>query len=572
MTREYTIVAPDGQELVIIAPENATPEQLRGAAERAYAIVKTPEKQFPPERTPMNYLRAGLGGLAQQTKDLLGGAVRGAGSIGATILDPQDALNAALFKARGIDVGPNTRRQDMTDATRMLGADPESLTYGASKLGSEIAGTLGVPGAIGGAVAQRLPVLGSAIASSGMKAGGMQGIASMAPRIAGGAVAGGASAGLIEPDAAWTGALLGGALPPVFAGLGKAGSAVGSVLKPAVSNPALAEKAINQYGIPLGASDIAASGMVKGARSALDDSWIVGGIGRKRQELVQEAYNKAVGNTFGAPVPKLTPSIVDSAKKKLGAEFDRIWGGNTLKLDGQYVNDLRKIQDDALSKLNPEQAAQIDRQIQNLLGKAQGAEIPGSFANNWQSELRMVADGEKGLHKKLLSDLRRSTIEAFNRSILPEDAAALSLNLKQYKAFKTVEPLLQKGEAGTAGRAVGDIPAGLLPEAVRQSYKGNIAGSPFADLSQIGSQFIADRVPRTGGSARAAVQNLAIGGGMVANWPIATAGLVGAAGLEGLLSSPMVARGMLPKATPRAGLLEFEKWLSRAAPAIAADQ
>jgi hypothetical protein len=341
-----------------------------------------------------------------------------------------------------------------------------------------------------------------------------------------------------------------------------------------VNNPALAEKAINQYKIPLGVSDISESGIVKGARSALDDSWLIGGLGRNRRENVQGAFNRAVGETFGETAPKLTPQIIDSAKQRMGSEFDRIWGGNALKIDGQFVQDLQRIESDALAKLNPEQAAQVGRQVQNLLQKAQGTDIPGSFANNWQSELRMIAESEKGLHKKLLEDLRRSAISAFNRSVSPADAAALTMNRQQYKAFKTVEPILQKAEAGTAGRSVGDVSAGLLPEAVRQSYRGGISSSPFADLTQIGSQYVADRVPKTGGSARAMVQNTLLGGaltgGAMTNMPL-TGGLLGGAyGLEALLSSPGAARAMLPSNASAALLrqLELQRLLSLTAPAI----
>jgi hypothetical protein len=514
----------------------------------------------------------------QQTKDLLGGMARGAGSIGSTLMAPQDILQDVIErqktgKSRAVSRNEQ-RREDIAAGTRELGANPDSLTYGTGKLGTEIAGTAGIGGALAPA-AQALkasPALVNAIRTAGMSTGGVGGLPGLAARSAGGAITGGAAAGLVNPSDAGTGAAVGAMLPPALQLTGKFAHAAGNAFRPAVANTSLADKAINKYGIPLGVSDISASGMVKGARSALDDSWIVGGLGRSRKDAVQSGFNRAVGETFGEKTGSLTPAVMDSAKKRMGAEFDRIWSNNTLKIDGQLVTDLQRIEADAASKLNPEQAGQISRQVQNLLQKAQGLDIDGAFANNWQSELRMVIDGEKGLHKKLMNDLRQAVISSFNRSIPAADAAALTLNRSQYKAFKTVEPLLQKSEAGVAGREVGNVPAALLPESVRQSYKGGIANSPFADLTQIGSQFVADRVPRTGGSARAAVQNLAIGGGLMANPLLTTAGLGGAFGLEAFLSSPAIAKRMIQQNPGLLASPEIQAILARSAPVIAADQ
>ena len=112
--------------------------------------------------------------------------------------------------------------------------------------------------------------------------------------------------------------------------------------------------------------------------------------------------------------------------------------------------------------------------------------IPGDVANRFQSTIRRTSESAQGFLKNDLSELRKEVLGAFNRSVSPDDAAALALTQKKYKAFKTVEPLLAKGEAGVAGREAGDVPAALLPSAVFNSYKGNVAASPLADLSKIG--------------------------------------------------------------------------------------
>jgi hypothetical protein len=187
--------------------------------------------------------------LGRQVLNAGAGAIRGAGSIGATLLWPIDAATDAIKGDRapslsGLITGKqplsrnDERRQEMTNALRDLGADPESLAFQGGKLGAEVAGTLGVGGGLANAlravpaVARVAAPIITAIESAGMTTGAAPvGIAAKAAdigiRAAGGAVTGGASAGLVSPSDAGTGAMIGGALPPAMKVAGAVGNAVG---------------------------------------------------------------------------------------------------------------------------------------------------------------------------------------------------------------------------------------------------------------------------------------------------------------------------------------------------------
>jgi hypothetical protein len=456
----------------------------------------------------------------------------------------------------------------------------DSLAYGGGKLGAEIAGTLGVGGALSKPIAAAMPRLAQAVGSAGFTTGaapvGFAGkAADLGLRGLGGGITGGVSAGLINPEDAGTGAAFGAALPGALQAAGKVGSAVGNAFRPEAGNVGLARSAVDRYGIPLSVSDIASSPMVKGARSFLDDVPVIGRSGANQTQAKQDAFNKAVGGIFGSPEASLTAEVMDQAKNRIGGKLDAVWNSNALQLDGDLVKSLQSVRQRA-ANLNPEQGAQVDRVMQTLLSKVdETGAVPGGFVNNWQSELRMIAESEKGLHKSVLGDLRRAVLDGFKRSVPDDQAQALSEALKEYKAYKTVRPLMDKAEVGTAGRQAGNVPAALLPEAVRQSYTGSLASNPFGDLPQIGSQFVADRVARTGGSSRAMVQNSALGGGLAlgawANPLVPLTAVPAAFGLEGLLSSPGVAKSLLASRQP--GLLDPALMFGlRAFPALTADQ
>lgn len=506
-------------------------------------------------------------GFLRGVGDVLAGAVRGAGSIGATALAPIDIARDAIA-GKGLSLESNRqRRADMDAALGELGADTNSWAYKGGKLAGELAGTAGVGGAVAnvagrglGAVAPSLlpkaqPLL-SAIQSGGMSAPG----AGMLTRTAGGAITGGVTAAAVNPEDAVSGALAGAAMPGAVRALGAAGSAVGRQLRPGGENAQLARRALDM-GAPLGIADVAEGKFTKAVRSVLNDAPLTGGIGAAQNDAKQKWFNRAVGEVFDAADDKLTPQVMDAAKQKMGSEFDRIWSNNSLKVDNQLLTTLSKTRANA-TMLPKAERSRIVSMLDDLEGQVvQAADgsmvIPGEVANRYQSSIRKASESAQGFLKNDLTNLRKDVIGAFNRSVSPDDAAALALNQKKYKAFKTVEPLLNKGEVGVAGREAGDVPAALLPGAVLQSYKSNPAGSPLAELSKMGSKYLVDRSPQTGGSARALIQNSAIGGalgvGMFSN-PLLAAGVIPVGmGMNQVLGSPMLARGLLSTQAPQMG-------------------
>lgn len=186
--------------------------------------------------------------------NLLAGAVRGAGSIGATILAPIDIASDALA-GKGLTLDSNRARRVAMDAgLESLGADPTSMIYRGGKLAGEIAGTAGAGGVLAngvrGVAGMRAatglePILNGVargLETGGFRVGELAGTGlGTATRLATGAVTGGAAAGMVNPEDAGMGAMIGGALPGATQLAGKAGTALrGSVLP---ISPRLAETA-----------------------------------------------------------------------------------------------------------------------------------------------------------------------------------------------------------------------------------------------------------------------------------------------------------------------------------------
>lgn len=167
----------------------------------------------------------------QSAANVGGGLVRGAGSIGATLIRP--------FESGEENV---QRRQAMDEALRsLIGAQPESGEFKAARTGAEILGTLGVGPSLGFAASKLSPALGAAITAGGIGgtgAGGLTGPAGYGMRVLGGTVTGGAAGGAVNPMDAEVAALIGAAIPAVGRPITQAGGAAYRTLVEPMIDPA----------------------------------------------------------------------------------------------------------------------------------------------------------------------------------------------------------------------------------------------------------------------------------------------------------------------------------------------
>lgn len=519
----FEFTSPEGKKYTVAGPDGATKEQ-------AFQMLQTQLGGASPKTAEPSM----MDGIKQGAGNLAAGLVRGAGSIGATILAPVDIAKDALA-GKGLSLESNRqRRADMDAGLQSLGAEPDSLLYKTGKLGGEVAGTAGMGGLLanGARAVGAGNALTNAIATGGFKAGTTPGVGNLLTRAAGGAVTGGASAGLVNPEDATTGAVVGGALPVVASGVVKAAKGVGNKLRGGEVAPevkALATRA-QELGIDVPADRIVDSKPLNAVASALN---YVPFSGRAATETkMQSQLNRALSRTFGQDSDNVTMSL-RKAQDALGGEFDKVLQANTVKVDQQFMADLADSASKASRELGSDGSGIIAKQVEDILAKAGSGEIDGQAAYNIKKTLDRI--GRRNTPEAYYAtDLKKSLMAALDRSLGPDEAASFAKTRQQYGNMLSLEKLAKNGADGDVSIA-------------RIANMKNINNKDLQELADISAQFLKAREGQHGAMQRAVagMATASMGG------PMALAGGAAAGrGVNMLLNSGMAKNAVLGNTNP----------------------
>lgn len=252
-TFEFT--SPEGKTYTVQGPDGATQEQafqilqsqLGAAPKKESNLAKSALRLATPASAAAalaseegrSDLKTAAMGAARGVKDVIdtGAEFLAAGYDRITGNDKANVSSLVTGEKPG-EAG-RVRRMNEAGKAEFAQEYGDSGLASASRIGGNIAATYPVGGILGtGAKLVGATRLGNALASGGMTTGAtvapnlLARATDMGIRMAGGAGTGYVSAGLIDPEAANTGATVGALLPPVSAVAGKAGDAVASVVRP----------------------------------------------------------------------------------------------------------------------------------------------------------------------------------------------------------------------------------------------------------------------------------------------------------------------------------------------------
>lgn len=474
---KYRITSPDGQTYEINAPDGATQDEVMAYAQKNFKMAATPKTEVKqPEQSLTDK-------VIQGAANLFGGGLRGAGSVGSTILAADDLASnlspvgmirkAVTNKMQGKPLLSNVsdvsgvmerdkvRREDMTQGLEEFGIDRNSLAFKGGKLAGEVAGTAGTGGIVANTARAVLPVamatkaapLLNAIGSGGMSTGAntLSAGANMGTRVLGGAISGGASAGLVNPEDATSGAVIGGILPPALKGLGMAGGAVrralvapkqseelvgainaareaGFVIPPTQANPTLTNRLLE--GI---------SGKISTAQNASAKN--------------REVFNSLASKSLGLPAEtKLTPELLQGIRKEAGDAYGAIANSGIVQPKESYFKALDDIAKPYVTAMQGFPNAKPSP-VLDLIESLKSPQFDASSAVAKIKELRSAADdafrtgntdiarASKSAASELESALENHLQDIGQPELLKSFKDARQLIAKTYSVEKSLNPV-----------------------------------------------------------------------------------------------------------------------------------
>ena len=417
-------------------------------------------------------------------KNIAAGGIKGASRIGETILIPFDILANKL----GIEnsfIGRNDRGTAINQFMKE-NANPSSLAYKGGDIGAQIAGTAGVGGVLAkglGAIAPEATQLAAALKSGGMIADG----GGMGTRIFGGAAAGAAQAGMIDPRSAGAGAIVGGALPPVIKGAGSLAGSVGKALRGGEVSPevvALAQRA-KELGVDIPADRIVNSKPLNAVAASLN---YIPFSGRSGTEAKMESQlTKAASRLIGQNSDNMSYAL-RKASSDLGSKFDDVLKNNNVTIDKQFFTELADIHNTASKELGNDAMKSINNQIEEIINKGQSGEINGQAAYNIKRTLDRISrrPSPEAFHAL---ELKKSLMDALDRSVGPELAADFAKTRQQYGNMIALEKIAHNGVEG--GISVAKL-----------ANMKNINNEPLQEVADIAAQFIKSREGQHGAMQR----------------------------------------------------------------------
>lgn len=512
--------------------------------------------------------------------DSLAGLVRGAGSIGATILAPIDAAARAVNDGKpisvgGFDIAGQDRRAGMDAGLGELGADTNSLAFKTGKFGGELAGTAGAGGLLVKGLRVAAPVMTNApkavnllraIETAGAQGGGL------ATRSAGGAVSGLVTAGLANPDDALAGMAVGGAAPGVIQLAGKAGSPLGGVLrgKPADPQRLAAAKTASAAGYVIPPSDIRQQGMLTEAMGGLSGKIKTAQVAsEKNQGVTTRLAKEALGLPADAP---LNREVLLGVRKSAGQAYEVVRGAGTVVPDKAYADALDKIgqQTASASRSFPGMGSS---QVDDLLASLRQPQFDASDAVDAIRVLRDKSDGFFAKGDKGEARAFKAASEALESAL--ETHLQNSGNPEALKAFREARQLIAK--TYTVEKALnsqtGEVSAQVLAQSLKKGkpLSGGLktaaeAGEAFPKATQALKESPKAVSPLDWGIS--ALTGTATGNPLALAIPAVRPAVRGA-----LLSGPMQRRALKDPAP--INLLssgQFDPLLYRSAPLLAGDR
>lgn len=236
-----------------------------------------------------------------------------------------------------------------------------------------------------------------------------------------------------------------------------------------------------RFGVELTPAQLSNSPFVQRATNLLRSMPLSGANQAWERQVGQ--FNQAVSREFGENAPKITPDVFASAKSRIGQEFEQLSARSKLNITDGLMERLGGLQQEAAAFADEGTVRAVGSAIDRIFRQSKDGVLPGQAYKSLDSTLGkiMASGGEKSFY---IGQVRDAIREAMDESIEPAMRQAWQQARGQYKALKTVEPLVAKSADGSISppQLMGRVTANNAGKSAMASGRGGNLG----DLARLG--------------------------------------------------------------------------------------
>lgn len=310
------------------------------------------------------------------------------------------------------------------------------------------------------------------------------------------------------------------------------GRAIHPFRTPADAKPLV--QAADRLEIPLSAANRTGNKALQSLDAGLD--WMVGSSKPQaaRKLAQREAWQKSILGQAGEYANAPTPEVMGALKDRLSSVYDDIASRNSINIDAQLKADLKSVSDQYLAKMPTTQKGIVKSYLKdfNRLGGSMPARSYQNVRSLLDKQARGYANSDPATAQALLS-IRSAMDNAMNRSVSPEDAAALMQNNREWGIMRTIEKAIDPLSGQLS-------PDKFLNELAKRNPNSMIYGKgdqTLNELARVGKEFVSRKVGDSGTAQRGYMMDL-----------LKTPGLIGAglgyAGSDGDIGGALHGAGM----------------------------
>jgi hypothetical protein len=337
------------------------------------------------------------------------------------------------------------------------------------------------------------------------------------------------------------GALIGGGLPIVGAGVRRIMTPV-----PASAAKTASADVLAREGVELTA------GQRTGSQNLMFREAELGGkAARDFGERQADQFTSATLSRIGANAPRATHDVLAQAADDIGRAFDDTAARNFIQPDQRMAADIQSAWRRFEGSTNPStRPPVIQRIITDIYGKGNGARMTGEWYKSTRSELGRLSKSQNPELAEAARDLQHALDDAMERTIQqfnPADLGAWQEVRRLYRNLLVIEDAATRAGADSAEGII--TPQALRSAAIKQGKRTYARGqSDFVELADAGVSSM-PKLPNSGTPGRLGAKMLlpagSVGGALLGNQ--AMPGLTGTigGGILGALFPKAVGSAML---------------------------